>query len=351
MSTSEQQIHSAITQLAADWFVAHRTRPLSDAERAEFLGWLKSSPLHIEEYLGIAALERILPDATGTPAIPLADLAAMARDGRSASVVEFVAAPGAFAASATRSRVTTSLWRGIAACALLCVVGIAVLWIRRTVAPPDHPSTYQTLHGAQGTWRLPDGSTLRLDSDSAVTVRFSSSARLVELDRGQLWVAVAHDVHRPFRVQAGSAQVQAVGTEFDVYRMRDSTLVTVLEGQVLVSVPTAAPRELRVGADQEVQLVDGALPGSPAPARRRETTAWLEHKIVCERRPLGEVAAEFNRYNSIPFTIEDPALRRLPISGAFDASDTESFAAFLRTLRGVRVERLPTAFKIVASRG
>jgi transmembrane sensor len=350
MSTSEQQIHSAITQLAADWFVAHRTRPLSDAERAEFLGWLKSSPVHIEEYLGIAALERILPHAAGTPAIPLPDLVAMARDGRSASVVELVPAPG-FMAATTRSRVTPGLWRSIAACALLCVVGITALWIRRTLPPPDHPSVYQTTHGAQGTWQLPDGSTLRLDSDSAVTVRFSSAARLVELDRGQLWVAVTHDVHRPFRVQAGAAQVQAVGTEFDVYRMRGSTLVTVLEGQVVVSVPNAAAGALRVGADQEVQLVDGVLPGAPAPARRRESTAWLEHKIVCERRPLGEVADEFNRYNAIAFMIDDPALRRLPISGAFDASDTESFAAFLRTLHGVRVERLPTAFKIVASRG
>ena len=350
MSTSEQQIHSAITQLAAEWFVAHRTRSLSDAERAEFLGWLKSSPLHIEEYLGIAALERILPDATGTPAIPLPELAAMARDGSSASVVEFVPAPGGSAAPATRGRVTPRVWRSIAACALLCVVGIAVLWITHTVRPPDLPSTYQTTHGTQGTWRLPDGSTLRLDSDSAVTVHFSSAARLVELNRGQLWVGVAHDVHRPFRVQAGSAQVQAVGTEFDVYRMRGSTLVTVLEGQVVVSVPNGA-RALRVGADQEVQLVDGMLPDTAAPARRREATAWLEHKIVCERRPLGDVAEEFNRYNSIPFTIDDPALRQLPISGAFDAFDTESFAAFLQTLRGVRVERLPTAFKIVASRG
>jgi transmembrane sensor len=349
MSTSDQQIHSAITQLAADWFVAHRTRSLSDAERAEFLGWLKSSPVHIEEYLGIAALERILPDAAGTPAIPLPELAAMARDGRSASVVELVPAAG-FVAGSTRSRIAPGVWRSVAACALLCVVGIAVLWIRRALPPPDHATAFRTTHGEQGTWQLPDGSRLRLDSDSAVTVRFSSAGRLVELDRGQLWVAVAHDVHRPFRVQAGSAQVQAVGTEFDVYRMRGSTLVTVLEGQVVVSVPNGA-RALRVGADQEVQLVDGMLPDTAAPARRREATAWLEHKIVCERRPLGEVAEEFNRYNSIPFMIDDPALRRLPISGAFDASDTESFAAFLRTLRGVRVERLPTAFKIMASRG
>jgi transmembrane sensor len=70
---------------------------------------------------------------------------------------------------------------------------------------------------------------------------------------------------------------------------------------------------------------------------------------VFQRRPLGEVADEFNRYNAIPFIIDDPGLRRLPISGAFEAEDTDSFASFLQSLTGVHVERLPTVFKISAS--
>jgi ferric-dicitrate binding protein FerR (iron transport regulator) len=51
MITSEQQIRSAIAQLAAEWYIANRTGPLSDAKRGEFLAWLKSSPVHIEESL------------------------------------------------------------------------------------------------------------------------------------------------------------------------------------------------------------------------------------------------------------------------------------------------------------
>ena len=49
------------------------------------------------------------------------------------------------------------------------------------------------------------------------------------------------------------------------------------------------------------------------PTDLRETTAWLERKIVFEQRPLGAVADEFNRYNDKPFTIDDPALRRLTL--------------------------------------
>ena len=95
----------------------------------------------------------------------------------------------------------------------------------------------------------------------------------------------------------------------------------------------------------------GRLPSASEPTDLRETTAWLERKIVFEQRPLGAVADEFNRYNDKPFTIDDPALRRLPISGTFNAADTDSFAAFLESLDGVRVERLPTRFNVLNSHG
>jgi transmembrane sensor len=352
MNTSEQQIRSAITELAADWYIAHRSDPLSESERGAFLTWLKSSPVHIEEYLGVAALDRILPEVTQHPGIPLAALAAMAREESSVGVVELLPNLRASTPATAQSRPTRGFfWQAVAAFGVLCAVGIGVLWVMRTAPPTDRPVIYQTAHGEQGTWQLPDGSTLRLDSETAATVHYSSAGRLVELNRGQLWVAVAHDVRRPFHVRAGAAEVLAVGTEFDIYRMRASTRVTVLQGQVAVSVLNAGTqRTLRVAADQEVQLIDGVLPDAAAPAHRRETMAWLERKIVFERRPLGEVAEEFNRYNAVPFTIDDPALRRLPISGAFDVADVESFAAFLQSLQGVRVEKLPDAFKITASR-
>ena len=352
MNTSEQQIRSAITELAADWYIAHRTGPLSESERGSFLTWLKSSPVHIEEYLGVAALDRILPEVTQQPRIALAALAAMAREDSSVGVVELLPNLRVSAAPTAQSRPTRGLfWQAVAAFGVLCAVGIGALWVMHTAASRDRPVIFQTAHGEQGTWQLPDGSTLRLDSETAVTVHYSSAGRLVELNRGQLWVAVAHDDRRPFHVRAGAAEVLAVGTEFDVYRMRASTRVTVLQGQVAVSVlNTGTQRTLRVAADQEVQLIDGVLPDAAAPAHRRETMAWLERKIVFERRPLGEVAEEFNRYSAAPFSIDDPALRRLPISGAFDAADVESFAAFLQSLPGVRVEKLPDAFKITASR-
>jgi transmembrane sensor len=369
MTTSEQ-VRAAIAQLAAEWYIANRTGPLPDAKRGEFLAWLKSSPVHIEEYLAIAAIDRVLPQATANPRIDLEVLIALARDDYSVGVVgklpEFPAGKGADrqvqaprqvraprrVQAPRQAQAPRRMWLRLAAVGMSSIAAIWLLW--PTLAPhggsTTPPRTYQTARGVQGSWPLPDGSTLRLDTDTAVTVRFSPTGRVLELSRGQLWMAVAHDVHRPLKVEAGTAEIIAVGTEFDVYRMADTTRVTVINGKVTVSVKAAPQRTLYVAADQEVQIIDGVLPAATSPARKRETTAWLQRRIVFERRPLGEVADEFNRYNTVPFTIDDPGLRRLPISGAFDAADTDSFASFLQSLTGVRVERQPTAFKISASR-
>jgi transmembrane sensor len=58
------------------------------------------------------------------------------------------------------------------------------------------------------------------------------------------------------------------------------------------------------------------------------------------------VAAEFNRYGSIPVEIDDEELRVLPVSGMFDAGDTESFVAFLQRLPGAKVERTSTLIRV-----
>jgi len=355
MTSSERPIRSAISQLAADWFAAHRGGPLSSGEREEFLGWLKASPIHIEEYLGVAALEPILKDAARDPPISIAALKELARSDDDATIIDLVSAapagpekpPTASARPAPLLNVRR-VWLGAAVLMVLSLGGLYAYW-QSIVERRPVSRNYLTAHGKRGTWQLSDGSTIHLDSDTAVTVRLSGAERLVELDRGQIAVTVRHDARRPFHVRAGAADAVAVGTEFDVYRVAGSTTVTVLAGVVAVSVPKTADRTLRVGAGQKVSIVEGLLPLAASPANPREASAWLEGKIAFERRPLGEVAAEFNRYNSVQFSIDDPQLRAMPISGSFDAEDVDSFAEFLRSLDGVRLQRADGRFQVLRS--
>ena len=54
MRTRDVQVREIIADQAGEWFVAHRAGSLSAAERREFEAWLRASPIHVEEYLGVA---------------------------------------------------------------------------------------------------------------------------------------------------------------------------------------------------------------------------------------------------------------------------------------------------------
>src|SRR6266567_3587390 len=77
-------------------------------------------------------------------------------------------------------------WRlgGIAAAFTAVLVGLVLAWLGSRVGL-DRDHRYATAHGEQRSWALPDGSTLQLNTDSAVRTRFSRGERLVELLRGQ----------------------------------------------------------------------------------------------------------------------------------------------------------------------
>jgi transmembrane sensor len=210
--------------------------------------------------------------------------------------------------------------------------------------PGEH---FATAHGQQLRQVLADGSVLRLNTDTAVTVRYQADSRRVELAHGQVVFEVAHDARRPFQVTAGSAQVTAVGTQFEVYLQSEATVVTVLEGKVTVGAAASHARPpLLVGAGEQVRVVRGELPAEPTPVDPARSTAWLHGQVSFRHEPLSRVVAEFNRYSPTPIQIDSPALGELPVSGVFNVDDTESMVTFLRSLGGVKVEVTPSSIRV-----
>jgi transmembrane sensor len=239
-------------------------------------------------------------------------------------------------------------------------VGVLLTWHlepNREVPAPQSIATTQlrTQHGEQRTLRLADGSILHLNTDSAVSIRYGNAERLVILDSGQAAFEVAHEAKRAFRVRAGSAEIVDLGTRFDVRLEQGSTLVTVVEGRVDVGPrnprQTKSPPFIELSADQQIRVTDGVWPATPVAVDTKRTTAWLHRQIVFDNEPLERVAAEYNRYSVKPIEIATPALRNLRISGVFATDDTEAFIAFLRSLKGVRVEVTDTKIRVLAVTG
>lgn len=336
---------------AAAWFVANRD-PTEAAERAEeFIAWLRASPLHVREYLAAAELARLLG---GAAAKSVHELVAEALAAEAADVVVLPSARATAPVHARPRPAADSRGRFAYALAASLLVGIAGLFAYRAVVAPAPDgqraadARYRTEHGEQRTFTLVDGSVIHLNSESEVSLHFDAHARLVELRAGQALFDVAKDPSRPFRVRAGDTEVRAVGTQFEVYRRADATVVTVVEGKVAVSTPPAAGEgpqarsvPLVAGQRLRVPLVPLESPVStvhePESVDARATVAWSHREFVFDSQPLGEVVAELNRYSPKRIVVDDADLAQRRISGVFDVYDSASFLEFLRRIDRVSV--------------
>jgi ferric-dicitrate binding protein FerR (iron transport regulator) len=104
--------------------------------------------------------------------------------------------PGVFAILRNRAAVRRGLFAAVAMAALGAVsFALLSLWNLRTVTPaPATGATvlhFETRHGEQQTHRLADNSVLHVNTDSAVTIRYSATERLVVLTSGQADFEVA----------------------------------------------------------------------------------------------------------------------------------------------------------------
>jgi transmembrane sensor len=338
MANANHTVRAAIADQAADWLVLNRDGAVPAQERAAFVVWLKSSPIHVEEYLRTTAASRNLQAAAAAMEV---DIDALLAEARAEDQDRVVSLWKRLRADSIGSRphwwIPPRNVAAVAAAALLALVG--TVWVLRDLQRPSFESYLATSHGEQRRWALPDGTELNLNSDSAVTVRYTAGERLIRLERGQALFHVARESGRRFRVVAGETAVTAVGTRFDVYRKPATTVITVVEGKVEVSVDDAQATPLGAGEQATVDRTTRKITRSTVNAE--QVAAWTLGQIAFDQRPLGEVAEEFNRYGTIPIVIESDTLRALRISGVFDAHDTESFIAFVARLDGVEIERYP----------
>jgi transmembrane sensor len=317
---------SAVTQQAAEW-----TEILKNAgpqERAAFDEWLTESPQHVREFLLVSAVDRAL-DSVDTERRH--DVQALLAQAKKDGVIDLSAYRElGVAGGAMRKRHWH--WIGIAAAIALLATGV-MQWY----AVP-YWQDYRTATGEQRMLQLADGSVVSLNTQSHLQVRFTEHSRDLRLVQGQASFKVSQDAVRPFRVMAGTALIQAVGTQFDVYRHSDSSItLAVVEGRVKVS----GPLETNIPSEKEIQqqiLSTGEETRVAPNGKMRERTrldkrsamAWHQRRLVFRRDTLATVIEEFNRYNRAPqFRLKDARIADHHYSGEFDADDPGSLLELL----------------------
>lgn len=321
-------------QCAAHWLSILSDENCTDAERRQFLAWLRASGQHVDEFLRLSRLDAHCSRAELWPKQSIADLVAAAKASGEGNVA-MLAAPADF----LKPRRGRSPTRWALAAAAACVFVVAGMIAGRSQLGEWFTAEYVTAVGEQRSITLEDGSVVGLNSQSRLRTRFKDHLRAVELVQGEAIFRVSKDPHRPFRVRTGATDIVAIGTAFNVKANDARTVVTVLEGRVRVNQRDAAERsaartakavsefELAVG---EQLIVAKAQPAIRVSLRDTgEVTSWTERRLIFEDTPLSAAAAEFARYSSRSIRIADVEVGQRKINGVFDATDPASLVEFL----------------------
>jgi transmembrane sensor len=350
-----QQIDRLLIEESAEW--TERLKHGDRHTRAAFAKWSRKSPLHMRHFLMMVALDQELGLIDPQKRIPLPDPSERA----SAEVVDL----NTRTIEPVSARKSMLRWWSLAAVVL---IGVAtLLGMPQLVDRALGWHVYATALGEQRAVELPDGSIAHLNTQSRLRVRISEHEREVQLLTGEALFKVHHDATKPFRVYTDDAMIQAVGTQFNVYRQSAGTTVSVAEGRVRVvageernsggasSPPDAKVSEAATSIDAPLtddgntallsagEAIEVRHDGTVTKTEGLEAAAiasWRQRRLVFKQDPLSAVVTEFNRYNRAPqFRIvgADVASRRY--SGAFDADDPESLLALLSIDKELTVKR------------
>lgn len=152
---------------------------------------------------------------------------------------------------------------------------------------------------------LPDGSHVWLNAASSIRypAAFTGKERKVEMT-GEAYFEVAKNVAQPFRVKIGEAQVEVLGTHFDImaYEEESAVKTTLLEGAVKVTRANAS-HLLKPG--QQAQLNkngNGITVIDDAPID--ETVAWKNGMFYFNRASLKTVMGEIARWYDVKVVYE-----------------------------------------------
>ena len=198
--------------------------------------------------------------------------------------------------------------------------------------------------------RLPlaDGSVATIDTSSELRVVMARDTRRITLGKGQAWFEVAKDRARPFLVDAGIAQVRAVGTAFSVRRTDAGVQVAVTEGKVAVWASDAGGTMaiLEAGQFATFRRGDAAPVTGTAPAAIERSLAWRDGEIALENETLASAAAQFNRYNRQQLVVADPSLASERLVGLFQIDKPDVFAGTLAASLDVTVTTTPDEIRL-----
>lgn len=203
------------------------------------------------------------------------------------------------------------------ACSVLLAMGLFLLpsWSHLT-------ADYSTGFAETQQIELEDGSLVTLNSNSALSVEFTSEVRQVSLLTGEAFFQVSSNADRPYVVRTANGQTRVLGTEFNVNTRDQSTRVDVFEGVVEVESGSGQQQTLTKG---EYRRFDQAFQPDDENVRlqQRRIQDWQQGVLVVQNESLERVLAQLNDNYSGHLLVLDEVLLQKKLNGVFSLQDRD----------------------------
>lgn len=199
-------------------------------------------------------------------------------------------------------------------------------------------SDYWTNTGERLEVALPDGSTMTLNTGSAVDIDFADGKRQVAMLKGEAYFDVKRDPAHPFRVEGRFGEVEVKGTSFAVRLDTANDTVVLDEGHVSlrdldgIEQAELAPGQLATIARDAPPVLSDAAAG---------LTSWRNGRLSVSERPLSEVVEELRRYYPGTIVLLDGDAAKTLVSGSFRLDDVDAALRSLAASTGLHVTGLP----------
>ena len=197
-------------------------------------------------------------------------------------------------------------------------INISVSSIKEKVTVP---------YGARTNFKLPDGSSVWLNSGSVISYpNHFGNVREVELS-GQAYFEVITN-QTPFVVSTGTGKVEVMGTSFDVKAYPGEDFETTLvEGIVKVMGRSNNSTTLEPGQQSVLTSADQL---SVNEINTLLITSWKEGKLTFEKEPFQNVARELERWYNVNIELKGEKLKQLCFTGTIEM---ETFSEVLELIK------------------
>jgi len=219
-------------------------------------------------------------------------------------------------------------YAGVALAACLAFLFLPALQLRLA---SDHRTGTAELR----TITLEDGSTVSLDAESAVAIRYVAARREVALLSGRAFFEVVPAEDRPFAVVAGDVTVTVKGTAFDVGSSADTVSVAVQSGTVEVATARGTSPAATLTRGQRLEIDGKSQKTAKSEVVPADVAAWRERRLVVDKATMAEVVEELARHFPGVVVLSNRALAERRVSGVFDLRrPVEALQAAVRTHEG-----------------